>query len=161
MLMPVPFSPSLLRQLLPAAVAWVEEQERDVTRRGRPLVSHFLALAGEAGVLHPERVRTLAVPTMPRPGGELGRANDVLGFVGAATAGLTVGYGILLRADAAQGEALLYHELIHVGQYERLGGVAGFLPSYLGQCAEFGYEHAPLEVEAVEGTRRRFGGAKG
>ena len=48
------------------------------------------------------------------------------------------------------------HELVHVMQYERLGGVRPFLRAYVYECLRFGYAAAPLELEAVEVGSRFF-----
>jgi hypothetical protein len=38
--------------------------------------------------------------------------------------------------------------LVHVRQYEQLGGFAPFLRQYLWECVTVGYLHAPMEREA-------------
>lgn len=40
------------------------------------------------------------------------------------------------------------HELRHVYQYERLGGVREFLDTYIDEVLRYGYASAPLEVDA-------------
>jgi hypothetical protein len=48
---------------------------------------------------------------------------------------------------------LLLHELVHVGQYARLGDV-GFPVGYLARILTHGYAIHPLEVEARQVARR-------
>jgi len=43
----------------------------------------------------------------------------------------------------------LVHELVHTGQYERLGGVRPFLERYLRECLTIGYPMGALEQEAI------------
>ena len=88
----------------------------------------------------------------------LGVANQAIGLVTDSTGGLTLNYGIFIRQDCASDRALLFHEFVHVGQYERLGDFEGFLPRYLDECVRFGYPNAPLEREAIEVTARRKNG---
>ena len=68
----------------------------------------------------------------------------------------TIGPVIFMRSGAAGSARLLRHELVHVGQWRRLG-VPGFLAQYLGAYARWrlrGYPHwaayrrIPLEIEA-------------
>jgi hypothetical protein len=49
---------------------------------------------------------------------------------------------------------LIVHELAHVAQYERLGGILPFLRKYLFECLTVGYAAAPLELEATAVTVR-------
>jgi len=71
-------------------------------------------------------------------------------FLPAAPSGLTLQYGIFLRADCPQDRHLVVHELVHTSQYERLGGVIPFLRDYITECATLGYRRSPLEQEAEE-----------
>ena len=131
----------------PVAVAWVRRTERRVLARGEPLDPALLARAARLGLRHPERVRVLAVAGVPwRWPGWLARwlARRGLGPV----AGLTAGYGILVRDDRRDDLPLLLHELAHVAQYERLGGIAPFLRVYLHDCARRGYAGSVLERSA-------------
>ena len=47
------------------------------------------------------------------------------------------------------------HELAHVTQYDRLGGILPFLRKYLFECLTMGYESAPLELEAIAVAARK------
>jgi hypothetical protein len=68
----------------------------------------------------------------------------------------TLGRFVFMRESAAGSERLLRHELVHVGQWRRLG-VAGFGLRYLGAYAGWrlrryphwaAYRRIPLEIEA-------------
>ena len=70
-------------------------------------------------------------------------------FLTPATRGLTLRYGIFVRSDCWRVRALIAHELVHVMQYERFGGILPFLRQYLSECVTIGYPEAPLEQEAI------------
>jgi hypothetical protein len=61
------------------------------------------------------------------------------------TIGLTLRYGIFIRADCWGERRLVVHELVHTLQYERLGGFMPFLQQYLHECITIGYPAAPME----------------
>ncbi len=70
--------------------------------------------------------------------------------------GMTLGHTILVLREHAGDEALLCHEMVHVGQWEELG-VPRFLWRYLtsylegrrrGLSHQDAYQAIPLEVEA-------------
>jgi hypothetical protein len=46
------------------------------------------------------------------------------------------------------------HELAHVVQYERFGGIAPFLRAYFRECLDPGYPLGPLEQEAAREAAR-------
>jgi hypothetical protein len=124
--------------------------------QGVALTEAQLRIAAAAGVLHPERVRPLAVAKTPLPEERaLRRAARSFGFVSEMTDGLTAGYGFFVRESRRHDLMLVAHELAHVAQYERLGGIRGFLDKYLAEINEYGYDAAPLELEAVAFERSR------
>jgi len=53
---------------------------------------------------------------------------------------------------------LLVHELVHTGQYERLGGSGLFWSAYLRECLTIGYPMGGSEQEAID--RRKFAGRR-
>jgi len=140
----------LLAQL-PKAVAWVESQEAGILLHGVALNEAQLAAAREIGVGEPERVRLMEVDSIPVPEDPalqaLCRKHEI---ITEQTFGLSCRYGIYLRAGYLDHLPMIAHELKHTEQYERLGGIAGFLTRYLTECLEYGYSHAPLEKEAQE-----------
>jgi hypothetical protein len=142
-------------QLLPLACAWAEEQERVILRDGVPLSLAQIADARSIGVAQAERVRLLKVRSVPMPEQpELRAAAEVTGLISEHTAGLTLRYGIFIRADCWGDRALVFHELVHTLQYERLGGFDAFLRQYLFECLTIGYPDAPLEQEAIVTTAK-------
>jgi hypothetical protein len=144
-----------LADILPLAVQWVVEHERTILHTGVPLTPAQLADARQVGVQHPDRVRLLSVPAIPRPEEpRLHAAAQAARFLTPSTIGLTLRYGIFLCADYWGDRALLAHELVHSAQYERLGGIEPFLRRYFGEVLAVGYARAPLEQEAVRVARR-------
>jgi hypothetical protein len=144
--------------LLPLAAAWAEEHESHILAHGRPLTRQQLADAREMGVAQPERVRLSTVPQIPMPEHPLlAAAGQATGLLSPFTAGLTLRHGIYIRRDVADDRFLIAHELVHTGQYERLGGILPFLRQYLHECLTIGYPKAPLEQEAVRGAGRLGG----
>jgi hypothetical protein len=135
--------------LMPLAIEWAAAQAAHILAAGVPLTTEGLALAQRVGVRQPAAVRVLHVPRIPGPeASELRAACEALGFLGASTAGLTLGSGIFIREDLAGQHALLSHELRHVAQYEAYPTIAAYLARYIPELLEFGYERAPFEVDA-------------
>jgi len=143
------------RLLLPLARAWAEEQERIILRDGVSLTPSQTADAATIGVAHPGKVRLLAVPRIPIPEDLVLRAAAAATqLISPLTAGLTLRYGIFIRADCWNDRGLVFHELVHTLQYERLNGFEQFLQQYLRECLTIGYPAAPLEQEAIIATAR-------
>jgi hypothetical protein len=144
------FSQEQFEALLPLAVEWAAEQEQRILREGVPLSEEEVADAKAVGVRDPERIRLLQVDVIPAPAHPmLKAAYNTINFLTAKPRGLTVRYGIFVRADCRQDRNLLLHELVHTAQYERLGGFVAFLRKYLFECATAGYGAAPMEQEAI------------
>jgi hypothetical protein len=134
--------------LFPHVVNWVSYLEKQAQESGRALTPIEFNLAQHIGVAHREEVRILLVRKIPLPSHprvkQLARR---VGLLNTDTAGLTTGYGIIVRRDCANNLRLLAHEFVHVAQYERLGR-EGFLQQYIQQIAAHGYLNAPFELEA-------------
>lgn len=136
--------------LLPLAASWVQRQEKRMLRLGVPLSNQELADARAIGVAEPDRVRLLQLDRVPFPSDPmLKAAAAAIQFLTPTTCGLTLRYGIFVRSDCWRERALIAHELAHVMQYERLGGILPFLRQYLSECLTIGYPAAPLEQEAI------------
>jgi hypothetical protein len=61
--------------------------------------------------------------------------------------GLTLGHSIFI-CRGHKTPRLVSHELRHVYQYEQHGSIAAFLPIYLSQVLEVGYQNAAFERDA-------------
>lgn len=141
--------------LLPLACAWAQAQEGIILRDGVPLSTAQTADAVKIGVAHPEKVRLLKVGRVPVPEHPALRAAAVTTeLISPHTAGLTLRHGIFIRADCWGERQLVFHELVHTLQYERLGGFEPFLRRYLSECITIGYPAAPMEQEAVTTTAK-------
>jgi hypothetical protein len=142
-------SDALLETLLPLACAWAEEQEAIILLHGVALTPSQLADAQRIGVARPERVRLRVAEEIPMPEKPALRdAAEKTGLLSPFTAGLTLRYGIFIRADHWGERRLVVHELTHTAQYERLGGFKPFLEVYLQECLTVGYPFGALEREA-------------
>jgi len=134
--------------LLPDAIAWAEARAREVAQTGSPLSERGIAIARAAGVERPEVIRVAVVGSLPLPEHHGLRAAALqTGLLGPDTAGLTLGYSVYVRRGH-ETVRLLSHEFRHVYQYERLGSIAAFLPVYLQQIVDVGYDNAPFEIDA-------------
>jgi hypothetical protein len=135
--------------LLEKAIDWVTDMEASALESGRELTSDERIDARLAGVSEPARIRVLTVSSLPLPEDRsLAEANAQLSLLSPGGLGMALGYAILLHENAGLDRRLLVHEFAHVAQYERLGGVEGFLREYLSEIIEVGYDKAPLEAEA-------------
>lgn len=137
--------------ILPLAVEWAKSQEAMILQNGQPLSTQLVSDAIKLGVKHPENVRILKVSTIPIPEHPILRAacNETQ-LISPNTGGLTLRYGIFMRSDCARDRKLCVHELAHVVQYEKLGGISQFLKQYLFEVATIGYPQAPMEQEAIQ-----------
>lgn len=131
------------------ASRWVREQQAAIFAGGEPLAGAQIDEARQAGVRHPERVRLKFVDQIPLPGGFLRELGVRTGLLSSNTAGITLGHGIYIRTAYRADRELRVHELVHVGQYERLGSIEAFLREYLRECLNPGYPWGPLEQEAI------------
>ena len=146
--------PTLLNFALPLATAYAEEQEAKVLAEGVPLTEQQCSDAKLAGIQYPERVRLLKVPVIPIPTQPvLAKANEYVGMISPQAASLNYGYGVFIRQDLWADRAIIVHELVHVAQSERLGGIGNFLKAYLKECLTVGHANSPLEREAITRTQ--------
>jgi hypothetical protein len=149
------FTRLLVLLLAPVAAIWAYRRERAILRDGRPLKASELADARRAGVHAPERVRIAVVPIVPP---HLHPWLDAIGtrlrIVSPLTSGMSLRYGIYVRAGHSDSRELLVHELAHTAQYERIGGFWRFMVQYLHECLAVGYPNGPLEREAAETSCR-------
>jgi hypothetical protein len=145
----------LLPQIVSRGGAWAEEQAEQILRKGSTLDEDGRRLARCVGVGRPDDVRILLVKQVPAPADPLLReACQALGFLGAETAGLTIGHGIFLRKDRQDDPGLLAHELRHVAQYEAQPSISAYLAIYIPDLVRYGYSAAPFEIDAYEAAKR-------
>jgi hypothetical protein len=140
-----------LPRLLPGAIAWAEARARRAAEAGSPLTPDEQAIARAVGVGQPEWVRIEMVgDRLPMPDDPVLKAATMqAGLLGPGMVGLTLGHSIFI-CRGHKTRRLVSHELRHVYQYEQHGSIAVFLPVYLGQVLEVGYQDAALERDARE-----------
>ena len=111
-------------QLLPLAYQWAKAQEEYVLAHGAPLSPQHTADARLAGVKDCERVRVLVVDRIPLPEDpELAEAARRIQILTEDTRCVGVGHAIIIRAEAWGDRELLLHNLVHIAQCERSGGL--------------------------------------
>jgi len=139
-----------LKIVMPMVCLWAEHQESVIIRDGVALTPNQIADARRIGIIAPERVRLRVVDRIPSPLHPVLRfGGRKIGLISDDTIGLTLRYGIFIRADHWGERRLLVHELVHTAQYERLGGFRPFLEAYLLEClTPPGYPFGDLELEA-------------
>ncbi len=138
----------ILPRLLPLAIAWAEAESQSAAQNGAPLTGVEQRLARVVGVQSPGLVRVAVVSHVPQPRHpQLRMAVQQAGLLGSGVAGLTLGHTVFITRGYKT-VRLLSHELRHVHQYEQLGSIAAFLPVYLAQIVEDGYDNAAFEVDA-------------
>ena len=136
--------------IVPIATRWVRQQETLILKNGVPLNETQLEDARKVGVENPEKIRLAFVDDIPVPHGRiLGPLGRFTGLVSPHTAGITLGFGIYIRAKLRNDRNLIAHECVHVGQYERCGSIENFLRDYLRECLDPGYPWGPMEQEAI------------
>jgi len=148
-------NPQQFEELLSAAVKWVAEQEAVVLEKGEALNKTELDYARRIGIVHPENVRLLKVPSFPMPTEPiLKMAMESLEVQSSNIVGLTLRYAVFIKEDWWRQQnyqkplEFVVHELVHTHQYERLGGIEPYLRQYLTERQTFNYPNNPLEVEA-------------
>lgn len=127
--------------LLPVAYQWAKAQEDFVLAGGAPLTARQTEDARRAGVQDCARVRVLVVDRIPLPDHpELAGAARRTGIITHDTRCIGFGHAVIIRADCWGDRELLLHNLVHIAQCERSGGLEQWVQQYLGNrqsCANF------------------------
>lgn len=135
--------------LAPVASLWVLYQERRIRKHGKKLSQEQMEWARKLGIKHVERMFLIREPELTFPCPKfLTALLAQKGFSISQAAGMSLRYGIFISNTVTASPHLICHEFTHTLQYERFGGVYGFLSQYLFECIYFGYSHAPMEHEA-------------
>src|SRR6266513_408299 len=128
-------------RLLPLAYQWAKIQETFILERGIPLGPRYSADARHVGVQDCSRVKVLIVDRIPMPENEeLAEAARRRHIITDTSRGVTIGHGIVIRADAWGNRELMLHQLVHVAQCERSGSLEAYVQQYLfdrRNCAKF------------------------
>jgi hypothetical protein len=138
----------ILPQITPLAIAWAQARSAEILKIGESLTPREIELASQMGVNRPELIRLQMVDRLPMPEHPvLVQTAISTGLMGPGIVGLTLGYGIYI-CRGHRTTQLVSHECRHVYQYEQAGSIEAFLGVYLQQIAQYGYAHAPLEIDA-------------
>lgn len=128
-------------QLLPQAHRWAKEREEFILTHGNPLSPRHMADARLAGVQDCARVRVLVVDRIPLPEDPgLAEACRRIPIITEDTRCVGFGYALIIRVDAWNDRELILHNLVHIAQCERAGGLDQWCRQYLGDrnsCAKF------------------------
>ena len=136
------------------AVAWARAQEDLILARGIPLDPRAASDASRLGVQNIDGIKVLVVNRIPMPDNpELMEAARRMQIITASSRAVTMGHGIMIRADAWGDRELMVHQLIHVMQCERCGGFERYLQLYLSDRAEATFSAGTFEEEARAGAR--------
>ncbi len=119
-------------EFAPLALRWAKELEETILTRGFPLSANGAQDAVRVGVQDPERVRVMVMDRIPLPEDpRLAEASRRAQIITEATRAAAIGYGVIIRADSWGDRELLLHQLVHVAQCERGGGLEAFVTQYL------------------------------
>jgi len=150
------------KRLAALAGAWANNQEAYILEHGVPLAKEQAADARRVGVRDPDRVRVLVVDRIPLPADEeLADAARRAQIITDASRAVAIGHGIIIRADSWQNRELLLHQLVHVAQCERSGGLEPFVSEYLlDRRSSRDFSLGSLEDEARNLAREICAGEK-
>lgn len=142
--------------LLPQYIDWAYETDRQGLESGTPLDTQELSLATDIGIQNPEKVRIVYVDEVPFPyeNFALKTLGEALGFIGEGIINnaQVFGYSIYVRNGYELNRPKLAHELVHVLQIERTS-LDHIITQHFSDLAEYGYDKAPLEVEAFKANK--------
>lgn len=145
---PPPTVLAKLEHFFPRVLSWYEQVEIELLPKGRPLSSREAEFAIRVGVKEPSRVRIVVLDDFPLPSDpELRKEAERIGMGSKTEGGRTNGYVIMLKAWTAENNSVVSHELVHIGQQDRLGRES-FLRRYLIEVEMMGYARSPLELDA-------------
>jgi hypothetical protein len=138
---------------LPLAYQWAKRQEEFVLKHGSGLSARHIADAMLAGVKNPGNVRMLVVDRIPLPESpQLAEISRRTGILTEDTRCTGFGYALIIRVDVWNDRELILHNLIHIAQCERAGGLEQWCREYLGNrnsCPKF-------TIGSLEEEARRF-----
>ena len=126
--------------LMPRAVKWYSDVEKELRSKGRELTKAETKEAQLLGVKMPDLIRVVVLDTFPEPD------KDTSGnhFEGARA----MGNIIMIKPRHKNDSKVLCHELVHIAQKDRMGGLKGFLRQYAIEREVLGYSRSLLETEA-------------
>lgn len=143
--------------LIPQYIDWAYETDNKGVNEGVPLNRKELQLAADIGITYPEKVRLVYVDEVPFPHENfaLKTLGEALGFIGEGIINnaQVFGYSIYIRNGYELTRPKLAHELVHVRQIEN-ASLDKIITQHFSDLAAYGYDNAPLEVEAFEANKK-------
>lgn len=136
--------------LLPIACEWAKQQEEFALKHGHPLGPTHAWDAHLAGVQDCARIRVLVVDRIPLPENpRLAEASRRLRIITEDTRCMGVGHALIVRGDAWNDRELILHNLVHIAQCERSGGLEQWCQLYLSnRITSPNFTTGSLEEEA-------------
>ena len=136
--------------LLPLAYEWAKGLEEFALAQGHALGATHAWDAHLAGVQDSARVRVLVVDRIPLPEDpKLAQAARRAGIITEDTRCMGFGHALIVRGDAWNDRELILHNLVHIAQCERTGGLEQWVREYLGNRTNSGnFSVGSLEEEA-------------
>jgi hypothetical protein len=144
----------VIEELIKLFVQWGGALGARGDREGRALSPAHQQLAARLGVLEPETIRVLPVPSIPFVGSPVIRAaTAAVGMTIEHIGSIALHHAIIVREDQQHRTDIWPHEFRHVAHYECLGGFQGFMAVYIRELVHFGYGAGPLEIDAKHAER--------
>jgi hypothetical protein len=143
---------------LPRARRWVNQQVDLHWQSAIPVIGFGFARLPDffsAELLAAVRVAVVdEVPAPPLEQWGIGAFQELGAPTGKSVAGMALRNLVFVRRGRESSESLLFHELVHTIQWNRLGANV-FLALYGLLLREHGYENSPLETMAYD-TQSKF-----
>ncbi len=142
-------TPGQIARNFPKVVNWATKMEQVCLAAGQPLADLNRKDAEAIGIRQLDKVRIVISPQLPLPTDpELRHLTAQFQLIQGRTTGMIFGHGIALK-EGKYDRRLIAHELVHVLQHERLGGIERFLRAYIREAFYPPYyPNGPLELEA-------------
>jgi len=124
--------PETFEHLLPLACEWAKKQEEFVLAHGHPLGATHAWDAHLAGVQDCARIRVLVVDRIPLPEDpKLAECIRRTRIITEDTRCMGFGHALIVRGDSWNDRELILHNLVHIAQCERSGGLEQWVGHYL------------------------------
>lgn len=138
--------------IINTAKIWASATVKLYQRDSRTLTESETKIALDVGVANPEKIRVIEIKHIPEP--EINMLVELRmqnGFRFSHTAGLSLGYLVFIK-NGLKSDHLLAHEFRHVCQFEEIGSQEKMIERYLQEIIKFGYQNAPLEIDAIKAS---------
>ncbi len=142
-----------VRALLPLAEEYVFSNEKEALENGIALNSYQLVIANKIGLKNPEKVRIYYVDQLPFPSDPTLAELAIKTGYGTPKKAYTFGYGVWILSSAKGDRVVVAHEFVHIRQAEEMG-LSEQIKQYLMQLFIYGYDKAPMEIEAYSEEKK-------